>query len=231
MPRSVLIADDDAVVVDVVRRYLERDGFDVVTACSGTEALHVLRSVPIAVAVLDVMMPAPDGLAVCRDLRTGGRPDPPVILLTALGEEEDRIRGLEVGADDYVTKPFSPRELALRVAAVLRRAGPRAAAEPIVRDGLRADRESGTVDLGGSTVSLTAREFDLLDHFLRNPGTVYSRDELLAVVWGWTFGDQSTVTVHVKRLRDKLGRAHRIETVWGRGYRWRETTPTTEGSA
>jgi two-component system, OmpR family, response regulator ResD len=219
----VLIADDDAVVRDVVRRYLERDGHDVSIAHDGNEALALLDAEPVDVAVLDVMMPGPDGLTLCRSMRCGDGYSVPVILLTALGEEDDRIAGLEAGADDYVTKPFSPRELALRVRSVLRRA-PSTSTEPALE--LRSSRlwvstAARTATVDGLPVSLTSREFDLLTFFLTHTDSVYSRQELLKLVWQWDFGDLSTVTVHIKRLRAKLGDAHRVQTVWGRGYLWR----------
>lgn len=219
----VLIADDDAVVRDVVRRYLERDGLDVAIAHDGTEALRLLGSQRIDVAVLDVMMPGPDGLTLCRTLRRRGGYTVPVILLTALGEEDDRIAGLEAGADDYLTKPFSPRELALRVRSVLRRA-PAPAGRPgveITVGDLTVSAAARTVSIQGAPVSLTNREFDLLLFFLTHTDTVFTREELLKRVWQWNFGDLSTVTVHVKRLRSKLGAHHRVQTVWGRGYLWR----------
>lgn len=222
MAARVLIADDDTVVRDVVRRYLERDGLDVMVADDGTEALRAFCTEHIDVAVLDVMMPGPNGLALCRTLRNAGAYPIPVILLTALSEEDDRIAGLEAGADDYVTKPFSPRELALRVRAVLRRATAAAATLPMVInvEGLRMVTAGRSVYVDGRKVGLTNREFDLLLFFVTHTGEVFTRDELLRRVWRWDFGDLSTVTVHVKRLRTKLGDAHRIETVWGRGYMW-----------
>lgn len=222
MSPRVLIADDDTVVRDVVRRYLERDGLDVTVADDGTEALRVLGTQRVDVAVLDVMMPGPNGLALCRTLRTAGKYPIPVILLTALGEEDDRIAGLEAGADDYVTKPFSPRELALRVRSVLRRSPPAASTLPleITADGLKVMTAARTVSVAGRNVSLTNREFDLLLFFVTHTDAVFTREELLKRVWRWDFGDLSTVTVHVKRLRTKLGDAHRIQTVWGRGYMW-----------
>jgi two-component system response regulator ResD len=218
----VLIADDDIVVRDVVRRYLERDGLDVSIAHDGTEALRLLGSEPIDVAGLDVMMPGPDGLTLCRSLRQRGGYAMPVILLTALGEEDDRIAGLEAGADDYLTKPFSPRELALRVRSVLRRAPSPAGAPPldIAVGDMTVSSAARSVTINGEPVSLTNREFDLLSFFLTHTDTVFSREELLKRVWRWDFGDLSTVTVHVKRLRSKLGDHHRVQTVWGRGYLW-----------
>ena len=219
----VLIADDDAVVRDVVRRYLERDGLHVVVTDNGADALRVLGTQRIDVAILDVMMPGPSGLALCRNLRQAGDFSVPVILLTALGEEEDRIAGLEAGADDYVTKPFSPRELALRVRSVLRRAPTPLGALPLeigVGD-LTVSSAARTVNVHGRPVGLTNREFDLLMFFLTHADTVFTREELLQRVWRWEYGDLSTVTVHVKRLRSKLGDEHRVQTVWGRGYLWR----------
>ncbi|OBF29011.1 DNA-binding response regulator [Mycobacterium sp. ACS1612] len=218
----VLIADDDIVVRDVVRRYLERDGLDVSIAHDGAEAMRLLGSQHIDVAVLDVMMPGPDGLTLCRSLRQRGSYAMPVILLTALGEEDDRIAGLEAGADDYVTKPFSPRELALRVRSVLRRAASPVNTLPtdVTVGEMTVSTAARSVTIAGEPVSLTNREFDLLTFFLTHTDTVFSREELLKEVWRWDFGDLSTVTVHVKRLRSKLGRHHRVQTVWGRGYLW-----------
>ena len=225
MVTRVLIADDDDVVRDVVRRYLERDGLDVSIAHDGSEALRLLGSQRIDVAVLDVMMPGPDGLSLCRSLRQrggNGGYEVPVILLTALGEEEDRIAGLEAGADDYLTKPFSPRELALRVRSVLRRSPSPGGMLPLdIRSGdLTVSTASRAVAITGTPVNLTNREFDLLLFFLTHVDTVFTREDLLRKVWHWDFGDLSTVTVHVKRLRSKLGERHRVQTVWGRGYMW-----------
>ena len=218
----VLIADDDTVVRDVVRRYLERDGLEVAGAQDGTEALRLLASQQIDVAVLDVMMPGSDGLALCRDLRRHGGYSLPVILLTALGEEDDRIAGLEAGADDYLTKPFSPRELALRVRSVLRRSTGMTAPAPreLGVGELRVSTGARSVTVTGQPVGLTNREIDQLVFFLTHTDTVFSREDLLKRVWHWDFGDLSTVTVHVKRLRAKLGDQHRLQTVWCKGYLW-----------
>lgn len=228
----VLIADDDPIVRDVVRRYIERDGHDVSIARDGNEALQLLRAERIDVAILDVMMPGTNGMALCCNLRRGDRYAVPVILLTALGEENDRIAGLEAGADDYVTKPFSPRELALRVRSVLRRAPPTANEVPseLTAGPLRVFTAARLVTVDDRTVSLTSREFDLLTFLLTHTDTVYSREELLKLVWGWDFGDLSTVTVHIKRLRAKLGDAHRVQTVWGRGHLWRKGHPSHAGN-
>ncbi|GGF13563.1 response regulator transcription factor [Williamsia phyllosphaerae] len=234
----VLLADDNPVVSDVVRRYLERDGVEVEVVDDGAQALAALDradrgDTAIDLVILDVMMPVLDGLSALRAMRTGAHRQVPVILLTALGEEEDRVVGFEAGADDYVTKPFSPRELALRVASVLRRSNPRTpavdtageGASPAIRDGeIVLDPDARTVTVAGRPISTTKREFDLLAFFLGNPGVVFSREQLLSEVWEWTFGDMSTVTVHVKRLRAKLGDAATLETVWGQGYRWDRST-------
>ncbi|MEJ3745585.1 response regulator transcription factor [Actinomycetes bacterium KLBMP 9797] len=225
MAQRVLVVDDDPTVSDVVCRYLQRAGYDVSMAADGAAALAaVARDAPDLV-VLDLMLPRVDGLEVCRRLRT--RPDGvPIVMLTALGEEADRVLGLQLGADDYMTKPFSPRELVLRVQSVLRRAGADPAPDgAMVTDGdLAVDVGRRVAQLRGSELTLTVREFDLLAYFLRHPGRAFSRVELLERVWGWDFGDQSTVTVHVRRLREKVeddpAAPRRIVTVWGVGYRY-----------
>ena len=220
----VLVVDDDVTVREVVVSYLRAGGHSVVEAADGAEALRAMRSDPADLVVLDLMMPGIDGLEVCRRLRTTSTV--PIIMLTALGAEVDRVVGLESGADDYVTKPFSPRELVLRVDALLRRVGERATPETgSVTDGdLVVDSARHEATLDGEVLALTSREFDLLRFLVANPGTAYSRDQLLQHVWGWSFGDQSTVTVHVRRLREKVERdpkrPTRLVTVWGVGYRW-----------
>ncbi|HET9761060.1 MAG TPA: response regulator transcription factor [Nocardioidaceae bacterium] len=221
----VLVVDDDHTVREVVVSYLRAARHDVDEAVDGERALAAMRDHPADLVVLDLMLPGIDGLEVCRRLRAAG--DVPVIMLTALGEETDRVVGLEQGADDYVTKPFSPRELVLRVESVLRRAG-EGRDEPVrtpVTDGdLVVDPVRHVVTRAGRELALTAREFDLLLHLVTHPGVAFSRDQLLADVWGWSFGDQSTVTVHVRRLREKVEqdptRPTRLRTVWGVGYRW-----------
>ncbi|GHH65199.1 DNA-binding response regulator [Streptosporangium violaceochromogenes] len=225
MSARILVVEDDPTVAEVVARYLERDGHLVECVGDGAEGLRRALHSPPDLLVLDLMLPSLDGLQVCRRLREH-RPVP-VIMLTALGEEIDRVAGLEIGADDYVTKPFSPRELALRVQSVLRRA--RGASRPegtgVLRDGdLTVDVGAHEVRLGAEAVTLTAREFDLLAHLMRNPRQAFSRSALLEQVWGWSFGDSSTVTVHVRRLREKIEAdptvPRRIVTVWGVGYRY-----------
>lgn len=221
----VLIVDDDRTVAEVVARYLERDGHQVECVTDGAQALHRFAAVPFDLVVLDLMLPGIDGLDVFRRMREQ-RPVP-VVILSALSEETDRVVGLETGADDYVTKPFSPRELALRVRSVLRRT--RSTPEPQLpselRDGdLMVDVAAHEVRLRGELVSLTTREYDLLVHLMSHPRQAFSRVDLLERVWGWSFGDDSTVTVHVRRLREKIETdptaPRRIVTVWGVGYRF-----------
>jgi DNA-binding response OmpR family regulator len=223
----VLVVDDDPIVGDVVRRYLEQDGCRVRLVGNGADALNAAAAEPPDLVVLDLMMPGIDGLEVCRRLRQR-LPALPVVMLTALGEEADRVLGLEVGADDYVTKPFSPRELVLRIRSVLRRASGSVAPHhlpAILRDGdLVADTGRRVAHLGDRQLALTVREFDLLAFLLANPARAFTRAELLDKVWGWRIGDQSTVTVHVRRLREKIepdpAVPTRIHTVWGVGYRY-----------
>ncbi|TNC23808.1 response regulator transcription factor [Amycolatopsis alkalitolerans] len=221
----ILVVDDDETVRDVVRRYLEAGGFTVDVAGDGAAGLRSFAQRPADLVVLDVMMPGMSGLEVCRRLRETSQV--PVVMLTALGEEENRIAGLQLGADDYVTKPFSPRELALRVGSVLRRArmpSVRPAPSEVADGDLRLQPGARQATLDGAELPLTAREFDLLAFFLGHPGVAYSRADLLEKVWGWDFGDQSTVTVHVRRLREKIepnpAKPTRIATVWGVGYRY-----------
>ncbi|SDX82300.1 DNA-binding response regulator, OmpR family, contains REC and winged-helix (wHTH) domain [Amycolatopsis xylanica] len=221
----VLVVDDDETVRDVVRRYLELAGFTVDMAGDGTEGLSVFTARPPDLVVLDVMMPGINGLEVCKRLRQVSQV--PIVMLTALGEEENRIAGLQLGADDYVTKPFSPRELALRVTSVLRRARmprPEPAAEELSDGNLTLQMGARQARLNGAELPLTTREFDLLAFFLAHPSVAFSRADLLEKVWGWDFGDQSTVTVHVRRLREKIepepAKPVRVATVWGVGYRY-----------
>ncbi|MEU8524941.1 MULTISPECIES: response regulator transcription factor [Streptomyces] len=221
----VLVVDDDPTVAEVVTGYLERAGFAVEHAADGSDGLRRAEERWPDLVVLDLMLPGLDGLEVCRRLR--GHGPVPVIMLTARGDEEDRITGLEVGADDYVTKPFSPRELVLRVESVLRRSRAATAGEPpeMLRAGeLTVDPATRRATRAGAELALTLREFDLLAHFLRHPGRAHSREDLMRRVWGWDFGDLSTVTVHVRRLRAKIeddpARPALIQTVWGVGYRF-----------
>jgi DNA-binding response OmpR family regulator len=227
--QRVLVVDDDPTVSDVVRRYLERAGLVVTLAADGPAALRAFDAERPDLVVLDLMLPGIDGLEVCRRIRAQAA-DLPIVMLTARGEEADRVLGLELGADDYVTKPFSPRELVLRVQSVLRRAAQAAPAPPeVLVDGdLVVDAGRREARLGGAVLALTVREFDLLAFLMRHPGRAFKRSELLESVWGWTFGDQSTVTVHMRRLREKVerdpARPRRITTVWGVGYRYEGDT-------
>ncbi len=233
MGQHVLVVDDDPTVSDVVRRYLEHADYGVTLAADGIAALDAVASRRPDLVVLDLMLPGLDGLEVCRRLRERD-PELPIVMLTALGDEADRVVGLSLGADDYVTKPFSPRELVLRVQSVLRRAARSTEAETaqpeLIRDGdLVVDAARRVAQLRGTDLALTVREFDLLIFLLRHPGRAFRRAELLEAVWGWTFGDQSTVTVHVRRLREKIednpAEPRRILTVWGVGYRYERAGP------
>ncbi|MDX6363098.1 MAG: two-component system, OmpR family, response regulator ResD, partial [Streptomyces sp.] len=198
----VLVVDDDPTVAEVVTGYLERAGYVVDRAGDGPEALARAAAHWPDLIVLDLMLPGMDGLEVCRRIR--GRGPVPVIMLTARGDEDDRILGLEVGADDYVTKPFSPRELVLRVESVLRRTRPAPGTRPLRAAGLTVDPGARRATKDGVELALTIREFDLLAFLLRHPGRAFGREELMREVWGWDFGDLSTVTVHVRRLRGKV---------------------------
>jgi DNA-binding response OmpR family regulator len=221
---TVLVVDDEPIVRDVVVRYLRRDGFETLVAADGDTARRLIEEALPALVVLDVMLPGTDGLALCRWIRSRG--DLPVIMLTARGDEADRIVGLELGADDYVTKPFSPRELAVRVQTVLRRAKPVSSdAERLEFDGLAIDPRTREVVRDGEPLRLTAKEFDLLLFLASNPRQVFSRDQLMGRVWGYEAAvDTGTVTVHVRRLRSKIERdpssPEHLETIWGVGYRF-----------
>jgi DNA-binding response OmpR family regulator len=224
----VLIVEDDPNVSEVVARYLEREGYLVETVADGAVGLERALAEPPDLVVLDLMLPSVGGLELCRRLRAVV--PVPVIMLTARSEEVDRIAGLELGADDYVAKPFSPRELTARVKAVLRRASGvmsvRAPDEPVIlrAGGLELNEVSHEVHNEGELVSLTAKEFDLLAHLMRHPRRAFRREELLADVWGYTYGDTSTVTVHIRRLREKVevdpSSPDHVCTVWGVGYRF-----------
>ncbi len=222
----VLVVDDDPTVREVVVSYLRAADHEVIEAGDGEEALVLHRGEHPDLVVLDLMLPGIDGIEVCRRMRLGG--DIPIIMLTALGDEADRVVGLEIGADDYVTKPFSPRELALRVDSVLRRSTVPATTQRLEDGDLLVDEAAHTAFRAGEPLALTGREFDLLRFLIAHPGRAFSRDELLEQVWGWSFGDHSTVTVHVRRLREKIEEdpTHpvRLQTVWGVGYRW-EASP------
>ena len=223
---TILIVDDEAIVREVVSQYLTQDGFTVETAADGNEALTRFADARPDLVLLDLMLPGIDGLEVCRRIRT--QSNVPIIMVTAKSDEVDTIIGLGVGADDYIGKPFSPRELAARVKAVLRRAS----TPPQLVEGdplhfgaltIRPDRRQ--VSIGDRPVELTAREFDLLEFLARHPGQVFTRDDLLDKVWDWSYAsDGGTVTVHIRRLRQKIEsdpeRPRYVKTVWGVGYKF-----------
>jgi DNA-binding response OmpR family regulator len=223
---TILVVDDEPSISEVVGIYLRRAGYQVAVARDGQEALDALEKDPPDLVVLDLMLPEVDGLEITRRLRAGG--DTPIIMLTARREEADRIAGLEMGADDYVVKPFSPQELVSRVKAVLRRTrgpGPVETERPLIFDDLCIDPKTRLVEVAGDEKSLTAKEFDLLWVLARHPRQVFNRDQLLDLVWGLTeYVDPSTVTVHVRRLREKIesdpSQPHHIQTVWGVGYKF-----------
>ena len=218
---TVLVVDDERNIVELTRLYLSNDGYTVLSAYDGLEALEMIREEHPDLVVLDIMLPNLDGWELCRRLRQGGN-DIPIIMLTARGEDVDRIVGLELGADDYVVKPFNPRELVARVKAVLRRSTGETGAPKALRLGnLEMDSERREAHVAGHEIKLRAKEFDLLLAFAERPGLVFSRDQLLDRVWGYNFaGGTRTVDVHVARLRDKLsGSKVSIETIWGIGYK------------
>jgi DNA-binding response OmpR family regulator len=222
---SVVVVEDDATVADVVTRYLKLDGFDVVCVGDGHAALRTVDEVAPDIVVLDIMLPGIDGLEVCRRLRATSAVS--IIMLTALGGESDRILGLELGADDYLTKPFSPRELVARVNAIMRRSqtsGGTPGIHVVAAGDLEVDLGAHEVRRNGNRVNLTAKEFELFAFLANHPRRVFTRDELLEQVWGYTYGDRSTVTVHVRRLREKIEadptRPQHVATVWGVGYRF-----------
>jgi DNA-binding response OmpR family regulator len=221
---TVLVVDDEPAVRDVVVRYLEQDGYRALQAGDGISARRLLAAESPSLVILDLMLPGIDGLSLCREIRAVS--ELPVIMITALGEERDRLAGLDVGADDYLTKPFSPRELVARVRAVLRRSSPTIPVpERIELGDLEIDAGRREARRRGAALRLTTLEFDLLWFLASNPDRVFGRDELMESVWGYTSElDTGTVTVHVRRLREKIeddpARPRHLETVWGSGYRW-----------
>ncbi|PWU18624.1 MAG: DNA-binding response regulator [Candidatus Rokuibacteriota bacterium] len=215
---TVLLVEDEESIGGLVRTYLGRDGYQVVWVRTGEEALAELARHPVRLVILDIGLPGMDGFEVCRRIRA--RSTVPILMLTARDEEPDRVAGLELGADDYVPKPFSPRELAARVKAILRRASPGAQDSVLSLGDVLVDVEGREVTVDGGSVELTAKEFDLLAYFLECPGIVLSRDRLLDRVWGMSYpGGTRTVDVHVGQLRRKLGRPALIRTVRGAGYK------------
>ena len=223
---SILVVDDEDTIREVVRRYLEREGFSVREAADGYEALDAIQEAQPDLIVLDLMLPGIDGLTLTQHIRQDRQI--PIIMLTAKGEANDRIRGLDLGADDYVTKPFSPQEVVSRVRAVLRRVEGVSAQqqkESLEFDRLCIDPSGRVVIVDGQSITLTAKEFDLLWFFALHPGQVFSRTQLLSKVWGdELYTDPSTVTVHIRRLREKIeadpGQPAHLLTVWGVGYKF-----------
>lgn len=223
----ILVVEDEASISEILALYLRRAGYDVLTAAGGHAAMETLETAPPDLVILDLMLPDLDGFEILRHLRSRG--DTPVIVLTARGSEPDRIAGLEMGADDYVVKPFSPQEVVSRVRAVLRRSTARKEQPKeesrLAFDGISIDPKARVVEVDGEEKSLTAREFDLLLVMARRPRQVFKRDQLLDLVWGFSdYIDPSTVTVHIRRLREKIeadpARPRHISTVWGVGYRF-----------
>lgn len=225
MPEKILVVDDEQRIIDLARMYIEQEGFIVESCTDGLRALQrILGAQPPALIVLDIMLPGMDGLEVCRRVRA--QSDLPIIMLTARSDDIDKIVGLELGADDYLTKPFNPRELVARIKAILRRSERRSAAEaadaqPLRLGNLLIDPQRRIVQVDARTVDLRMKEFDLLQTLAENPGLVFTRERLLDVVWGYDFaGETRTVDVHIAHLRHKLaGMQPVIETVWGVGYK------------
>ncbi|AEF94482.1 two component transcriptional regulator, winged helix family [Desulfotomaculum nigrificans CO-1-SRB] len=222
--KNILIADDDERIRELVKLYLEAEGFAVVEAEDGQQVLDIVKKQPIDLVLLDLMMPVLDGWMVCKMLRRERKI--PIVMLTAKGEENDRVLGLDLGADDYITKPFSTRELVARVKAVLRRAeGGKGEAHMISYPGFKLNQLTRELELGGNNVNLTTKEFELLLTLAKNPGRIYNRDQLLELVWGYDYcGDSRTVDTHINRLRNKLeseaGHSVFIKTIRGVGYKF-----------
>jgi two-component system response regulator RegX3 len=215
---TVLLVEDEPSVGELVSGYLTRDGYRVVWVRSGEDALVELDRHQLRIVLLDIGLPGMDGFDVCRAIRLKSKV--PIVMLTARDEEPDTVVGLEVGADDYMTKPFSPRELAARIKAILRRTDPAPDQDVLALGDVMLDRESHDVTVAGELVELTAKEFDLLAFFLANPGAMLSRDQLLDRVWGMEYpGGTRTVDVHIAQLRRKLGRPQLIKTLRGAGYK------------
>ena len=218
----ILVADDDESIVELITLYLQKDGFKVIAAGDGDEALRLLEQQAPDLVLLDIMMPAKDGWEVCRLIRQ--QSSVPVIMLTARSEGYDKILGLELGADDYVTKPFNPRELVARVRAVLRRSRQKDDEPRLLRySNLIINLDEFTVLKEGKTLSLTRKEFELLWHLASRPNQVFSREQLLSDLWGYEYtGDTRTIDTHVKRLRRKLGSGETwdVKTIWGVGYKF-----------
>ncbi len=228
MSKRVLVVDDEKLIVKGIRYSLEQEDMEVDCAYDGEEAVRMVKENPYDIVLLDIMLPKLDGLSVCQQIREFS--DVPVIMLTAKGEDMDKIMGLEYGADDYITKPFNILEVKARIKAILRRSGKRGEEDSdkkvIVKDDMRIDCESRRITIGDREVNLTAKEFDLLELLATNPGKVYNRDDLLNIVWGYEYpGDARTVDVHIRRLREKIeanpSDPKYVYTKWGVGYYFR----------
>jgi DNA-binding response OmpR family regulator len=221
---KILIADDEERIRDMIKEYVSLDNYEVEEASDGVEALNLFRENKYSLIILDVMMPKMDGWSVCREIRKVSHV--PIIMLTARGEEYDKLFGFELGVDDYIVKPFSPKELLARMKAVIRRSTiplqESVKENKAVFEGLVVEFDSRNVYVDGNIVSLTPKEYELLNFFVRNPNRVFSREQLLTEVWGYDFtGDDRTVDTHVKMLRESLGHYRKfIVTVWGTGYKF-----------
>ncbi|NMA54616.1 MAG: response regulator transcription factor [Firmicutes bacterium] len=227
MPDKILVVDDEPAIVEFVRINLKKEGFEVITAGDGETALRLAASEQPILVVLDIMLPGKDGFEVCRELRSST--SVPIIMLTARDDDVDKILGLELGADDYLTKPFNPRELVARIKAILRRVDQASQLDSriISRGRIQLDLDRHQVLAGGQKVDLTPKEFELLNLLIKNPGRVFSREILLERLWGYDFfGDSKTIDVHIRRLREKVeedpSSPTHILTVWGVGYKFRE---------
>jgi DNA-binding response OmpR family regulator len=218
MSGSVLLVEDEENLASLVRAYLERENYRVISVATGADALRAIEAEPVRLVVLDLNLPDMDGLDVCRQIRS--RSSVPVVMLTSRDEEADRLAGLETGADDYIGKPFSPPELVARMKAVLRRTEPHSEEELLVLADIVLRRRAREVSVAGEPIELRPKEFDLLAYLMQNPGAVLSRDVLLERVWGYDYeGGTRTVDVHVAQLRRKLGRPDLIQTIRGSGYK------------
>ena len=218
---TILVIDDDRNILAIIELYLKKAGFQVVTCADGISAVPMFHDVRPALVVLDVMLPGRDGWEILHDIRMEG--ETPVIMLTAKGDTGDRVQGLELGADDYIAKPFDAKELIARIKAVLRRSAPVEAERIIELDGLTISLEDYTVRLDGRQLEMPPKEIELLYFLASHSGKVFTREQLLERVWGFNFfGDSRTVDVHVKRIREKLGDSHvwQLKTVWGVGYKF-----------
>ena len=216
---KVLIVDDDEHIVELIKLYMDKEGFDTVTANNGKKAVELFKSEAPAIVILDVMMPEMDGWQVCREVR--GYSEVPIIMLTARSDERDELQGFELGVDEYISKPFSPKILVARVEAILRRTNQVIDDETIEYGGITIDKAAHVVSIDGNPIDLSYKEFELLTYFMENKGIALSREKILNSVWNYDyFGDARTIDTHVKKLRSKLGdKGDLIKTVWGMGYK------------